>query len=119
MQRARNRAELDQETPNRRPSELSDKRGFDAAHKPLGSKVESIEADYMSLEPSIVSVFDVVLYRGVVYHMQDPLAAMKQVAALTSEVALIETATEVIPGYEKVALCEFFETNELNSDMSR
>ena len=108
----------DQETPNWRPSELPGKRGFDTAHKALGSKVESMVADYMSLEPKKAGVFDVVLYMGVLYHMQDPLAAMKQVAALTGEVAIIETAAEVMPGYENLALCEFFETNELNNDMS-
>ena len=108
----------DQETPNWRPSELPGKRGFDTAHKALGSKVESVVADYMSLDPLKMGVFDVVLYMGVLYHMQDPLAAMKQVAALTGEVAIIETEAEVVPGYEHLALCEFFETNELNSDMS-
>lgn len=108
----------DQETPNWRPSELPGKRGFDTAHKALGSKVESVVADYMSLAPEKVGVFDVVLYMGVLYHMPDPFAAMKQVAALTREVAIIETEAEVIPGYENLALCEFFETNELNRDMS-
>ena len=108
----------DQETPNWRPSELPGKRGFDTAHKALGSKVESLVADYMSLEPEKVGVFDVVLYMGVLYHMPDPFAAMKQVAALTREVAIIETAANVIPGYENLALCEFYETNELNNDMS-
>jgi hypothetical protein len=88
------------------------------AHKALDSKVESVVADYMSLEPKKLGVFDVVLYMGVLYHMPDPFAAMKQVAALTGEVAIIETAAEVIPGYENLALCEFFETNELNYDMS-
>ena len=62
----------------------------------------------MSLEPEKVGVFDVVLYMGVLYHMPDPFAAMKQVAALTGEVAIIDTEAEVIPGYENLALCEFF-----------
>lgn len=108
----------DQETPNWRPSELPGKRGFDTAHKALGSKVEGVVADYMSLDPKKVGVFDVVLYMGVLYHMQDPLAAMKQVAALTGKVAIIEMAAELIPGYEHLAFCEFFETNELNGDIS-
>lgn len=108
----------DQETPNWRPAELPGKRGFDTVHRALGSKVEGVVADYMSLDPNKVGIFDVVLYMGVLYHMQDPLAAMKQVAALTGRVAIIETEAEVIPGYEHLAFCEFFETNELNSDMS-
>ena len=54
----------DQETPNWHPSELPGKRGFDTAHKVLGSKVESLVADYMSLEPKTFGFFDVVLYYG-------------------------------------------------------
>ena len=39
-------------------------------------------------------------------------------SALTREVAVIETAAVVIPGYEHHAMCEFFETSELDGDMS-
>ena len=62
----------------------------------------------MSLKPEKVGIFDVVLYMGVLYHMPDTFAAMKQVAVLTGEVAIIDTEAEVIPGYENLALCEFF-----------
>lgn len=108
----------DQDTPNWRPAELPGKRGFDTAHRALNSKVEAIVADYMSLDPSKVGQFDVVLYLGVLYHMPDPFAALKQVAALTRDVAIIESEALLVPDFEHLALCEFFETNELNADMS-
>jgi tRNA (mo5U34)-methyltransferase len=110
--------EPDQQTPNWRPSELPGKRGFDTAHKALSSKVEAHVGDYLKLDPKQVGSFDIVLYLGVLYHMEDLLQALKQVAALTREVAVIETAAVVIPGYEHHALCEFFETSELDGDMS-
>lgn len=110
--------EPDQQTPNWRPSELPGKRGFDTAHKALGSKVEAHVGDYLKLDPKQVGSFDIVLYLGVLYHMENLLEALKQVATLTREVAVIETAAVVIPGYERHAICEFFETSELDGDMS-
>jgi tRNA (mo5U34)-methyltransferase len=108
----------DWQTANWRPGELPGKRGFDTAHKALNSDVEVMVADYMTLDPASVGVFDVVLYLGVLYHMENPLDALVHVAALTGEMAVIETAAIVVPGYEQHALCEFFETNELGGDMS-
>lgn len=107
----------DQETPNWRPHELPGKRGFDTVRTLLGSKVEGLVADYLTLDPKTMGTFDVVLYMGVLYHMPDPFAAMKQVAALTGNVAIIESEALIIPGFED-GLCEFFPTNELNQDMS-
>ena len=74
--------------------------------------------DYLKLDPKQIGSFDIVLYLGVLYHMEDLLEALKQVAALTREVAVIETAAVVIAGYEHHAVCDFFETSELNGDMS-
>jgi tRNA (mo5U34)-methyltransferase len=60
----------------------------------------------MSLEPEKVGIFDVVLYMGVLYHMPDPFAAMKQVAVLTREVAIIDTEADL--AMRILQLCEFF-----------
>ncbi len=99
-----------------RPDELPGKRGFDTAHRALGSKVQSLVVDFMEADLGEVGVFDVVLYLGVLYHMENPLAALKRVAAVTREVAVIETDAAVFPGFEHLALCEFFESNERAND---
>jgi hypothetical protein len=54
----------------------------------------------------------------VLYHMTDPIGAMRRVEALTRDLAIVETTAVHVPGYEETALCEFYESNELNADVS-
>jgi len=88
--------------------DLPGKRGFDLARAARGSRVEPLVADYMEMSVEAVGAFDVVLYLGVLYHMGDPLAALRRVRALTAEVAIIETEAVVIGGFERRPLAEFF-----------
>jgi tRNA (mo5U34)-methyltransferase len=104
--------------PYWQPSELPGKRAYDTAHRTLNSKVETLVADFMEMELNEIGTFDIVLYLGVLYHMENPLEALKRVATVTKEVAIIETEAVVFPGYEHLAVCEFFESNELNADVS-
>lgn len=106
------------ETRYWQPLELPGKRGFDIAHKALGSNVEDRVDDYMEMDLSQIGTFDVVLYLGVLYHMESPLEALKRVASVTGEVAIIETEAVAFPRHEHQAVCEFFPTNELNGDVS-
>jgi tRNA (mo5U34)-methyltransferase len=99
-----------------RPEELPGKRGFDTARELLGSKVESIVADFMATDLKVIGTFDVVMFLGVLYHMKYPVEALERLAALTREVAIIETEAVFLPGLEDHALCEFFEKAELNHD---
>jgi len=110
--------ELYHTTPHWRPAELPGKRGYDAAHRALDSRVETVVADFMTADISALGTFDVVLFLGVLYHLENPLQAVRRVFELTSELAIIETAAVTIPGYEHVPLCEFYESNELNADVS-
>lgn len=101
-----------------RPDELPGKRGFDTAHEILQSRVEPVVHDFMTIDLDRLGAFDVVLYLGVLYHMQNPFEALKRVARVTKDLAIIETEAVVVPGFENHALFEFYETNELNSDAS-
>ena len=92
--------------------------GFNTAHQALNSRVESRVEDFMTLDLRDLGTFDVVLYLGVLYHMENPLEALKRVSEVPNELAVIETEAVVFPGFEDHALCEFFETNELNWDVS-
>ena len=91
-----------------RDDELPGKRGFDLAHAARGSRVEALVADYTTLDPATLGAFDVVLYLGVLYHMEDPLAALRRVRELTKGVAIIETEAVAIGGFEDRAFAEFF-----------
>jgi tRNA (mo5U34)-methyltransferase len=88
--------------------ELPGKRGFDLAHAARHSRVEPLVADYLAMSVDAVGQFDVVLYLGVLYHMENPLAALRRVRELTREVAIIETEAVVVGGFEHTALSEFF-----------
>ena len=101
-----------------RPDTLPGRRGFDIARKALHSKVEPVVGDFMQMDLSKLGTFDVVLYLGVLYHMQHPLLALQRLASVTREMAVIETHAIHIPGREDHAICEFFETTELNGDPS-
>jgi len=70
--------------------------GFDLARSILGIDIEVGELDIPALTPERVGTFDVVLFLGVFYHLQNPLAALQQVAALAREVLIVETHTDAL-----------------------
>jgi tRNA (mo5U34)-methyltransferase len=96
--------------------ELPGKRGFDLAHAARQSRVEPLVADYMTLSVDAVGQFDIVLYLGVLYHMENPLAALRRVRELTREVAIIETEAVAIGGFERRPMAEFFPPKAKLSD---
>jgi tRNA (mo5U34)-methyltransferase len=104
--------------PYFKPDELPGKAGFDTAHRALGSRVEVVVADFMEIDVASLGMFDVVFYFGSLYHMENPLEAMKRVASVTKELAIIETEAALFRGFDQHALCEFFPSNELNGDVS-
>jgi len=99
-----------------RPDELPGKRGVDLARSVLGSRAEPVVADFMTMDLAALGTFDVVLYLGVLYHMQDPLQALRRLARVTREVAVTETAAAVVGGHEDRALVELFPEDGLGGD---
>lgn len=68
----------------------------------------------MTMDLTTLGVFDVVLYLGVLYHMTEPLTALKRVRAVTREVAVIETVAVRILGHQGPGLMAFFVGNEVD-----
>ena len=99
-----------------RPDTLPGKRGFDVARATLGSRVESVVADFMTADLDQVGAFDVTLFLGVLYHLQDPFAALRRLRQVTREVAVIETACMVLVGLAERPLWDFFPNDELDGD---
>jgi tRNA (mo5U34)-methyltransferase len=99
------------------PGSLPGKSGFDTAHRILQSKVEQLVADYMTVEPVELGSFDVVFFRGVLYHLREPFEALRRLALLTRELAIIETLAIYVPNLESESLFEFYESNEVNADV--
>jgi len=62
--------------------------------------------------------WDVVLYLGVLYHMEDPMRALRRLRAVTRELAVVETEAVAIPAFDHEAIWRFFPGAELNGDVS-
>jgi tRNA (mo5U34)-methyltransferase len=90
--------------------------GFDLAHSRLRSSVECVVGDFMTIDLESLGTFDVVLFSGVLYHLEEPLTALRRLAAVTDELAIVETAAVHTGALEKHAVCEFYEGDELNAD---
>jgi tRNA (mo5U34)-methyltransferase len=105
-----------EETELWRPQQLPGKRAFDTAHAALKSRVDVVIGDFMTMDVASLGAFDVTLFMGVLYHMKDPLGSLHRLAQVTRELAVIETHAVAIPGYEHLELCEFYSSNQLNSD---
>ena len=97
------------------PVALLGKRGFDRAHAALGSRVDSLVADFMECDLHALGAFDVVLFLGVLYHMREPLRALTRLRAVTAQCAVIETAAIEIPGLDG-PFVEFVPGYERNQD---
>jgi tRNA (mo5U34)-methyltransferase len=95
---------------------LPGKAGFDLAHEVLGSSVEARVGDFMEIDLAELGRFDVVIFSGVLYHLEEPLRALRRLSALTAELAIIETAAVHVGEHPKAALVEFYPGAELNDD---
>jgi tRNA (mo5U34)-methyltransferase len=99
-----------------RPDTLPGRRGFDLARRVLRSAVIPVVGDFMALDPVELGTFDVVLFLGVLYHLRDPLAALRRVRALTAGVAVVETEAVAILGMPRAELLSFTPGAELRGD---
>lgn len=89
-------------------------RGFELAHRALGSQVHAQQIDVMDLSPAAVGVWDVVLFLGVLYHLKDPISAIERVASVTGDQLILETETALGLCRHPAAL--LFPSDELAND---
>ncbi len=94
--------------------EINGRATFDLARAALNLEVEELDIDVPDLTPDRLGQFDVVLFLGVFYHLVDPIRALQSLAALTKEVAVIETHLD-LRGLERPAMV-FYPETELNND---
>lgn len=98
------------------PETLIGKFGFDLGHRVYRSRVEAVVEDFMVMDLKTLGTFDVVFFFGVLYHLKNPLGALERLYEVTGEVALIETEAIHLGSHPRASLCEFYESDELNSD---
>lgn len=98
------------------PDTLPGKAGFDTARELRGSGVEELVADFMTVPLEQVGTWDVVLFLGVLYHLQNPLGGLRRLAAMTTERAIIETHAVSVGGHPDASAWTFYPTDELAND---
>lgn len=100
------------------PRKLPGKRGFDVARRALGSGVEPVVGDFMEIDLQRLGEFDVVFFLGVLYHLEDPIRALRRLAEVTGGLAVISTQAVFCPSLEDRAIWESYPGAELNHDVS-
>jgi tRNA (mo5U34)-methyltransferase len=90
--------------------------GFLLARAALRSSVKYKNVSVYDLSPSVVGTFDVVLFLGVLYHLKDPFMALRNVASVTREVAVVET--HAVRSLTRAPILRFYPEEELGSNPS-
>jgi tRNA (mo5U34)-methyltransferase len=96
--------------------DLPGRRAFEFAASTLGSKVEPRVGDFTTMDLEEIGEFDVVLYLGVLYHMEEPLTCLKRVRSVTREVAVIETEAIHFQFLDHESLFRFHSGGDLHID---
>ncbi|HJZ60481.1 MAG TPA: methyltransferase domain-containing protein [Gemmataceae bacterium] len=65
--------------------------GFNVVAEVLGSRVEYLQENIYNLTPEKIGTFDVVLFLGLLYHLPDPVQALKIVRGLCHDRMCLET----------------------------
>lgn len=60
------------------------------------SRLRTLQSDVHAIEPAKLGQFDLVLMLGLIYHLENPIGALRQAFALTRHMCVIET--QVVPG---------------------
>jgi len=100
-----------------KPHNMPGKKGFDSAHLLLNSKVEQKVLNFMNCDIVEIGGFEIVLFLGVLYHLENPFECIKRIAIIARELAVIETAAIIVEGSEDKALFEFYGNNEFIGDV--
>ena len=99
------------------PKGMPGKRNIDLALEVLGSRVETIVADFATCDVRKVGTWDVVSCLGVLYHMEEPLTYLRRLRRITRRQLIIETEAFVTPEYPQ-PMWRFFPFGELNQDVT-
>jgi tRNA (mo5U34)-methyltransferase len=100
------------------PDELPGRAGFDLARRTLRSNVVPVVGDFLAMDLETLGTLDVVLFLGVLYHLEDPFQAMRRLFEVTSGLCIVESTCIVTPGMEDHQMWEFSEGAELGDDPS-
>jgi tRNA (mo5U34)-methyltransferase len=96
--------------------DLPGRRSFEFAVEALGSRVESVVADFATTDLDALGQFDVVLCLGVFYHLKEPFSLLERLRAVTAGVAVIETEAIHFQHHDDESLLRFHAGGDLHTD---
>jgi tRNA (mo5U34)-methyltransferase len=93
-------------------------RGFDLAHRVLDSSVQKVHEDWQVIDPATLGTYDIVLFLGVLYHLEAPLTGLRRLIEFVAPggTAVIESEAMELRGIGARPLAEFFPGAERNDD---
>ena len=94
------------------------RRAFDVARAVLRSNVRPVCGDFREMSAAELGVFDVTLFLGVLYHLTDPFSALQKLAAVTGELAVVETLGVHVPSAGDHPVWEFYKDDRVNQDQT-
>ncbi len=98
------------------PRGYGTKQGFELARRALGSEVEDLDLDFDRISPDTVGMHDLVLFLGVLYHMQHPWLTLQRVASVCRDQLILETHVDLLD-LRRPAMA-FYAGDELSGDES-
>ncbi|MCK6481980.1 MAG: tRNA 5-methoxyuridine(34)/uridine 5-oxyacetic acid(34) synthase CmoB [Planctomycetes bacterium] len=90
------------------------KAGFDLARAALGSRVEERLIAPGDLSADAVGRFDLVLFLGVLYHLEDPMGVLRRVRDVTAKRLVLETEVDLL--WHRRPAAAFYPSTELMGD---
>jgi len=90
------------------------KASFELAREALGSAVGDVEVRVEDISPEELGTFDLVLFVGVLYHLPDPLGALRAVASVTGGRLILETHVDLV--LKRRPAAAFYPGRELKGD---
>jgi tRNA (mo5U34)-methyltransferase len=94
--------------------------GFRVAARLLGSRVPYLHENLYNLRPETLGTFDLVLCLGVLYHLPDPIRALRIIRSLSRSRMILETLIldEDLPRMRSTPLMRYFPGNTMRGDPS-
>ena len=92
--------------------------GFKIAKKILNSEVKMINMDLIDATPENIGKYDVILFAGVLYHLDDPYRSLKIVKELLNEGGMLFIETHCTIDMPDIPIMVFHPADSLNGDSS-
>ena len=92
------------------------KEGFELARRARQSEVEDKNIEVLDLSPETVGTFDLVLFLGVLYHMEHPLLALQKIAEVVKPGGMLILETHVDFLWEKRPVIAYYPGASFNND---